>query len=202
MLNQLIDQAIQAALIKDWLAAIEINLEILDKHPYHIPSLNRLAKAYLQTGDCDQAQETYHQVLDIDPYNDIAKKNLLIISHQLKSKSAIHDQTICTDFIDEPGVTKTIPLVRLGEPQLISSLRPGQIATLVCNSHLVCITTQNQEHIGALTDDMAFYLREYIRAGNTYQVVIKSASPKSVLIYLREQNRAEAHKDTPSFANY
>lgn len=199
LLNQIIDQAIQAALVQDWQTAIERNLEVLDNNPYHIASLNRLAKAYTEIGDINKASETYAQVLEIDPYNPIAKKNLLQLEH---IDDGCNSRVICTDFIEEPGLTKTIPLVRLGDAKLLNSLLPGQIACLQCNSHLVCVTTTENEHIGALTDDMAYFLRGFIQAGNTYQVVIKSSTPKSVQIYLREISRAPDRKDLPSFANY
>lgn len=195
----LIDQAISLALNQNWSEAVDVNLEILDSEPFHIPTLNRLAKAYKEAGDIEKSASTYKQVLQIDPYNNIAKKNLAQLKNYQAQVNSYPFQAITTDFIDEPGLTKTIPLIRLGNPLLLESLQPGQVVCLNCNSHLVCITTADNQHIGALTDDIAFYLRTYLQAGNTYSAVVKSSNSKAVLIFLREVSRCDEYKNTPSF---
>src|SRR5260221_12334798 len=73
-------KAIDAALSCNWQQALELNLEIIKQEPNSIECLNRLAKAYLELGNLKESQKFYKDVLDLDPYNSIAQKNLKKIS--------------------------------------------------------------------------------------------------------------------------
>lgn len=197
----LIEQSITSAVKQDWHLAVDINLEILQYDPYHIPTLNRLAKAYRETNQLKKAKRTYEQTLQYDKYNSIAQKNLSLLNNWLANSKQNHQngKKYNTDFIDEPGVTKTIPLVRLGDPQLISTLEPGQVVILSTKNHMICITTHNNDHIGALTDDVAFHLKQYIHSGYLYQSMIKSANNKIVLVFIKETHRPESCLNKPTF---
>lgn len=200
--KQLLNKAITAALEQDWHEAIEINLEILETDPFHIPTLNRLAKAYREIGMTDKAIATYEQALKYDRYNQIAQKNIRLLKTNSHSSAPTPNCTLDTCFVDEPGKTKTLPLTRLGNPNLIQRLQAGQIVHLKLNGHSICITNDTNEHIGALTDDAAFYLRDCIEAGNTYQAIIKSVQTKHVTVFIREVNRVTAYKDSPTFLSF
>jgi len=69
-------QAVSAALDYNWELAIEINKKILKNNPNHIETLNRLARAYFETGNITKSRQTYKSVTDLDGFNVIAKKNL------------------------------------------------------------------------------------------------------------------------------
>jgi tetratricopeptide (TPR) repeat protein len=198
--KSLSDLAIKAALKQDWHQAIELNLEILDQDPFHIPTLNRLARAYKETGQSKRAISIYEQVLKIDRFNDIARKNLHTLCNGHVSQANNNICHIDTNFIDEPGRTKTLPLTRLGDPRLLSSLQPGQEVKLVVKNHFICVANESGEHIGALTDDIAYHLRQFIKAGNTYHTVIKSVNGTKISIFIRELNRADAFKNAPTFS--
>lgn len=200
MLKSLSNQAIAAALRADWQSAININLEIVKDNPNHIPTLNRLAKAYGELGQNDEAQSYYQKVLELDRYNSIALKNSQVIKHHQPQKN--HPPfNLNLNFIDEPGKTKTLPLTRLGDQKVITSLVPGQIVHLTPKNHSICVTTDNQEHIGALTDDIAYLLKHAINLGNQYEVAIKVATNQKVWIFIRETFRDERLKDSPTFTH-
>ena len=199
MVKNLINQAVNAAINQDWQQAINVNLEILELFPDHIPTLNRLAKAYKEIGQIQRALDTYQQTLSIDRYNIIARKNL----SQLEIKSDNHirsNKKINADFIEEPGKTKTIPLTRLGDPALIRNLEPGQIVKLTLKKHNICVTTEDDQHIGALTDDIAYQLKDFLSAGNQYQAIVKCASNNKIHIFIRETLRVDKYKHIPTFA--
>jgi tetratricopeptide (TPR) repeat protein len=194
----LIDQAINAALVQDWPAAIELNHQILADNPNHVPSLNRLARAYKESGDPEQSRQTYKQVLSLDPFNPIAQKclhNLNGAHHSQNSTS----RTFNTDFIEEPGRTKSYSLVRVGDAQILNSLQPGQVVMLHPKKHSVCVTTEDGTHIGALTDDAAFHLKKLLSDGFSYLATIRNASAKSVTVFLRQQKDASNPRSLPSF---
>jgi tetratricopeptide (TPR) repeat protein len=197
--KSLIEQSINSALDQDWHQAIEINLEILQQNPYHIATLNRLAKAYREIGQIKRAIQTYEQTLQYDRYNTIAQKNLKLLQKWAKTDSSQNGKKYNTEFIDEPGKTKVITLIRLGDPVIIGTLEPGQIVELNAKSHYICVTTHNHDHIGALTDDVSYRLKQFIHLGYLYQAIIKNATGNSVNIFVKEITRPE-HCPNPTFA--
>lgn len=185
MQSNLEDQAIKSALAGDWDQAIEVNQQILTESPAHIPTLNRLAKAYAQTGKTEEAISLYQQVLTLDKYNPIAQKQC----SQLKKTPCVPHETVkitMTDFVEEPGKTKTYNLVRLGDSKLLSSLQSGQEVKLVIKNHWILITTSSGNHIGCLADNISFKLKQKLSAGIQFGAVIRAASSKQVSIFVRE----------------
>lgn len=192
------DLAIRAALNGNWPEATKLNELILTTQPDSIPALNRLAKAYTQLGKNKKAIATYEKVLCLDKFNNIAQKNCTL----LKKTPCVKDcstKTITTDFIEQPGKTKTTQLVRLGDGKLLLSLQPGQLVYLVVKNHWVAVTTQDNKHIGALADNVSFRLKQLITGGNTFQAVIRTASLSQVTVFLRETHRSKDFANSPSF---
>src|SRR5690242_4664396 len=74
-------QAIQAALSFHWDEAIKLNKKIIESTPLDADALNRLARAYCETGKFSQSRKLYSQVLELDPYNSIAAKNIKRLSN-------------------------------------------------------------------------------------------------------------------------
>lgn len=192
------DQAIKAALEGRWTDSVNINQTILHENPQSVPALNRLAKAYSQLGENDKAIEIYEKVLCIDKFNTIAQKNC----HSLKNSPCKPNgcaKIINTDFIEEPGKTKTVPLVRLGDAKTLSNLQPGQLINLVVKNHYITATTQQNTYIGVLPDNISYRLKQFISGGNTFQVVVRTASNNQVTVFMKETSRAPQFADTPSF---
>ena len=70
------NQAIQTALEGNWQEAIAINKSLVQENPEDMDALNRLALAYTIMGKLKEAKSTYQKVLDLDPLNPIALRNL------------------------------------------------------------------------------------------------------------------------------
>jgi tetratricopeptide (TPR) repeat protein len=185
MQSNLEDQAIKSALAGNWTQAIEINQQILSDTPDHIPTLNRLARALAQTGNTNGAIALYQQVLVIDKYNPIAQKQCSL----LKKSPCFPQEAVkitMTDFVEEPGKTKTYDLVRLGDAKLLSSLQPGQEVKLVVKNHWILITSSSGSHIGCLPDDISFMLKQKLSGGTQFEAVIRAANIKHVAVFIRE----------------
>lgn len=202
--NDLAPKAINAALKNNWQEAININLAIIKQDKYNTEALNRLAFSYLQQGLSKKARICYQQVVNIDPYNEIAKKNLAKIK-TLKGKVIPHsnnENNINSNiglFIEEPGKTKCVNLIKIATPNTISLLRPSEIVKLVPKRHSVIVENPISTYIGALPDDIGHKLAKRIKAGNRYEACIKSADKKSLVIFIRELYRAKRFKDQPTF---
>ena len=118
-------QAVQAAIKGSWQQAVDLNRQLIKENPKNIAALNRLARAYWELGKISQAQKTYRKVLTLDPYNSIANKNLQRIVQKrkkLKKKKIDYPSNL---FLEEPGKTKTIKLIRLASIEVLSELSNG-----------------------------------------------------------------------------
>ena len=200
----LTQKAISAALAGSWKEAIKINLLMLKTDSKDIETLNRLARAYLQTGQKTLAQKTYDKVLRLDKYNPIATKNMELLKTLKISRAAASPHLAPASphipiFLEEPGVTKNISLIRLGDPKIITRLHPGDAVLLVCRQHNVVILSSTNEYLGRLPDDIASRLRVFLKAGNAYSAWIRSVDSQSLRVFLKEDYRAPKYRHTPSF---
>jgi hypothetical protein len=197
-------QAIQAALNCQWDQALEINQQLISDEPNNIECLNRIAKAYFELGKYTQAKKIYEEVLEIDPYNPIAQKNLKRVSSFKKdgvaSNGAGPTNTLSAEFfLQEPGITKSVTLIKVAEPQKLLTLSAGQIVNLVPKSRGISVTDYNNNYLGVLPDDTAHHLLKLIAGGNRYQAFIKSLKSNSLTLIIREVFRSKKFKNQASF---
>ncbi len=210
--SALVQKAIKAALQSEWTNAIEINKQILEQHPQDLESLNRLARAYLELGDIVKSKKTYKEVLSLDPYNVIALKNVKRfqaikgstteisnkIVKSLKSNGSTSNHII--NFIEEPGKTKVVQLVRPASPATLFTLHSGERALMAPKARGIQIMTEANVYVGRLPDDLAFQLQYFIKNGNSYEAFIKQVLQNTVYVFLREVSRSEKFSNRPSFA--
>ncbi|KKR78247.1 MAG: hypothetical protein UU23_C0001G0011 [Candidatus Curtissbacteria bacterium GW2011_GWA1_40_9] len=203
-LELLIKLAVEAALSSDWNEAIKLNQKILTLEQDNIEALNRLAKAFMCAGKIDKAQKIYKMVLDLDQYNIIAKKNIEKISKLTKSTTGDTKKTnghinLSTVFLIEPGKTKTINLLNLASPAVLAALNCGDELEIIPKKHSITISTQEDIYVGALPDDVSFKMLAFIEGGNKYEAFVKSATTKTLTVFIREVERATKFANQPSF---
>ncbi len=197
-------QAIDAALNCKWQEAAQINQKLNLLDPENIPCLNRLAKALTELGQYTQAKKIYNEVLKLDPYNPIAAKNLKRISG-LKDDAPHHDSSELPQklsaalFLQEPGVTKIVNLIKVAEPQKLSSLTTGMTVNVVPKNRGIVINALDNSYLGVLPDDISHQLLKLIKGGNKYQAVIKSIKSNGLTVLIRETYRSRRFKNQPSF---
>lgn len=190
--------AVNLALSGKWIEAIEANLEILRVCPDDTDALCRLARAYMETGKAAKAKECIENVLHIDPFNQIAIKfhnRLKLAKNSNTSSSASCNES----FLEEPGKTKIIKLLNLGDTENYIHLDPGEEVKLIPYPHRVSINTLNGKYIGRLPDDIAARLKYLIKKGNKYQVLVKSVDSKDVAVFIRETEQGKGVDGSPSF---
>jgi len=76
MNNDLLQKSINLALAGNWKEAIKVNKEILKTNSNDTETLNRLAKAYFESGNSLKAKSICQKIIKIDPINTIALRNL------------------------------------------------------------------------------------------------------------------------------
>lgn len=197
----LIPQAILTALRQDWKEAIRINIQIIKEEKTNIDAYNRLGYAYMKNGQPIKSKEVFTKVLRLDPYNQIAQRNLKKIS--LLKKGSTHI-TSCEDispllFLEEPGKTKMIDCINTAPMNSLSILTCGQKIQLVTKKHSIEVRDTQNTYIGALPDDIAFRLLKLMNAGNEYAVFVKGVSKNCVSIFIRETKRGKKLINQPSF---
>jgi len=205
MNKDLAQKAINAALKSDWEEAISLNLAILTHEKNNTDALNRLAFAYLQLGNLKKAKTIYRQAVDVDPYNDIAKKNLAkinILKKGITFKNGIKENVNTSSntlFIEEPGKTKCVTLVKIATPSILSSLCASEEVILIPKKHSATVVNSNGVYLGVLPDDIGCKLSKRQKAGNKYQVCVKFAGKNSLSIFIKETFRAKRFRDQPTF---
>ncbi len=207
-IEKLTHLAINAATEADWNEAAKINKKIVSLSENNVEALNRLARAQACTGQLVQAQKTYKKVMQVDPYNSIAQKNIEKISKITKTNSNNNgysngqtqvDLSFSSHLVYEPGKTKIISLLNLATPGILATLNCGEKLSMNLKKHGICITTDDGQYLGALPDDLAHRLLAYISGGNKYSVFVKYATTKNLTIFIKEVARSAKFANQPSF---
>ncbi len=202
-------KAIDAALNCNWEKAENLNKQIIKDEPKNVACLNRLARALFELGKYQQAKKIYQIVLELDPYNSIAQKNLKKaatfkknvlktdgMGKQLNAQTTVISPAL---FLEEAGVTKIVNLIKVAEPQRLSRLYPGWTVKLVTKNRGISVTDENDNYLGVLADDTSHLLLKLIKGGNKYAALIKSVKPNGVTLLIRETFRSKKFRNQPSF---
>lgn len=208
-------QSISAALSGNWKEAVDLNEQLIDADPKNIDAYNRLGRAYFELGNLAKSKKAFENTLLADPYNQIAAKfiaRIEIIRKKgnkkssfkiLNNQSHIQSSSINGDlFIEEPGKTKLISLLKVAEPQKLSLLSPGMTVDLVQKNRGISITDCNGNYLGVLPDDLSSHLLSLIKGGNKYQACIKNSKNNSLSILIRETFCSAKFKNQPSFLDH
>lgn len=204
-------QAISAALSSNWEEALKINQQIIEVDPKNVDVLNRMGRAYFELGDLAESKKYFENSLKNDPYNQIAAKFLKRIetfkktgvkleSYTNKQNLPMPNTRVTSDFfIEEPGKSKLVNLLKVAEPHKLSLLSPGEIVNLVVKNRGITITDQSNKYLGVVPDDLSHLLIRLIHGGNKYQASIRTIRTNSITILVREAFRSARFKNQPSF---
>lgn len=198
--TDLAQKAVSAAISGSWKQAAEINKQILKDNSKDVDALNRLARAFAELGNLVSARKTAKKVLKLDPFNTIATKSLEKWKGLRKGETYKSVPSSAQAFLEEPGKTKIVPLLHLGDAKVIAKLDAGDEVKLNPHGHRISITTVDGKYLGRLADDLSARLRKLIRYGNEYRVYVKSTGKNDLKIFVRETKRAEHLSDIPSFS--
>ena len=201
MKDTLTQQAVASALSGDWRKAHDLNKLILKESPNDVDALNRLARAHAELGDLEKARKTAKKVLKIDEFNTIAKKSLKKWKGLKKGDTITSGPSSAKAFLEEPGKTKIVALIHVGDSKNIAKLDSGDEVKLNPAGHRISVCTQGGKYIGRIPDDISARLKKLIKYGNLYKIFIKSADNKSVKVFIRETHRSEKLADIPSFSS-
>ena len=202
MNKNLENQAVKAALAQNWEKAVEINKKIIKENSQNIPALNRLAHCHWELGDIEQALKTYKKVLKIDNFNPIANRNFTRLSKGGKIKKSLNKKRspfFSKIFLEEPGKTKVVSLMRLAEPDVLGKLNNGDRVIMVAKKRLVSIQNEENNYLGTIPEDLSLKLIEFMNGGNQYDVFIKNIDHQTLQIFIRETSKGKKYNNVASF---
>jgi len=191
-------QAVRAATKGAWDQAIELNQKILKNSPENISALNRLAKAFCEKGNQIDARKTYQKLIKIDTHNVIANKNISRLTGQKKTRLQGNCRSKVS-FLEEPGRTKVVKLIRLAAADILSQLDNGDEVFLSPKKRSLSITNQAKIYLGRIPDDLSFRLLKLIKGGNQYQAFVKDIDRQHLEIFIEETKRTPKFRNLPSF---
>lgn len=196
-LEDLANRAIKAALSQDWATAVQLNQEYLTEDPRSIEAGNRLGRAYQESNQIDLARQAFQNVLQIDPYNTIAQKNLDKLSSS--NKKTVRPQLTSQTFLEEPGKTRTAFLEQVNN-KLLKQLATGQELELRNHKGLLSVFDHKDTLVGHLDENLSNHLIKLIALGNTYSVHFMQPQDDQVQVFLRETYQSIAASKYVSFA--
>lgn len=198
--------AIDAALDSRWEEALKLNRKIIKTDPQNIDALARLARVFMEKGRLNLAKKYYSEVVKIDPYNPIALKNLKIIKSfkpNVHTNGVVHlngcFKLSASLFLQEPGKTKIVSLLKVAEPQKLSQAYCGMPVGMVIKNRKITIVDQEENYLGVLPDDISHLLLRLLRGGNKYDLFIKSIKVNGLSVLIKETFRSKRFKNQPSF---
>ena len=206
--KQLTDEALRAALAGDWKAAASTNAASLEDFPADVEAANRLGKAYTELGQTKKAIKAYEHALEIDSFNNIARKNLDRLSQAATTpapKSAKKSGAKATSERGASGelvASATAAEFRLqqGNPAEIAKLEPGDAADLQLNARGVAILNEDGTILGYIEPRAGLRLKRMIEGGNTYDVTIRTVDlDGSAVVFIREVRRSASLVGQASF---
>lgn len=208
-LDPLAKSAIEAALKNSWKEAIELNLSLLKLYPKDVETLNRLARAFLESGKINKARSIYKTVLSIDPYNSIANRNIKKLTElrfkDLRPKSILQTTNgaqVADIFLEEPGKTKILKVVGSRPSGRIAALRTADTVTLKSKYNKVLVLNLRAQSIGELEEEWGQKISKALRAGSKFEALVISVNDEvsnRVSIFVRETEQSPKLKNQTIF---
>ncbi|MGH2517524.1 MAG: tetratricopeptide repeat protein [Ktedonobacterales bacterium] len=187
--RELTERAIRLALESNWEEAADANQRLLSAVPRDLSALNRLGKALSEIGRYSEAKDAYQQALEIDPTNNIARKNLdrlAQLSDTTAAAPASHERIDPRLFIEETGKTGFSNLVDVAGRDVLARLTAGDQVYLEREGGLLYVRNGAGVRIGRIEARLTNRLIKFLDAGNQYAAGISELNNRQVRIIIRE----------------
>ncbi len=187
--RELTEKAIKLALESNWEEAVEANQRLLSLNPRDLSTLNRLGKALSELGRYGEAKQAYADAIEIDPTNNIARKNLerlTQLSDEAPAGRPSHERMDPRLFIEETGKTGFTNLVDLALREVLARLTAGDQVYLYREGSLLYARNGAGDRIGRIEPRLASRLIKFIDGGNQYAAGITELNDHQVRLIIRE----------------
>jgi hypothetical protein len=199
--RQRTEQAIHLALQSRWQEAAAINRAIISIFPSDVDAYNRLGKALMEMGECEDARRAYEKALELDPGNSIARRNLERLDVRKSLAAARGECSRHIDpalFIAQTGKTG-IATLRGVAGETRAGLTAGDSVNLRAQGNTIAVETAGGEPLGEIDPKLGLRLSRLIEGGNLYVAAIASLSDGEVRVIIREVYQHPSQQGRPSF---
>jgi hypothetical protein len=180
------EQAIQLAMQSRWDEAITANRQIIASFPDDAGAYNRLAKALSETGKIKEAREAYQKTLELEPTNNIARKNLeRLASAKAKAEPDKAQQVDTSLFIEEMGKTGATR-VKPADLKLLATLSAGDEVALKLVGSRLSLETMAGEYLSDVEPKLAIRLTKLMEGGNQYAAAVAGIDGDNVRVIIKE----------------
>ncbi|MBI2641439.1 hypothetical protein HYW87_02480 [Candidatus Roizmanbacteria bacterium] len=188
-------QAVDAAIQFRWTEAVDLNKQIIAQDKHNLNAFLRLGFANLQLQKLNEAKRFYRKALKIQSNSNVAKENLerikILQSRSAKSKKTQELNLDPNLFLEVPGKTKSVILVKLGQKNILAHINVGQEVYLKPKKRKVEVRARENEYIGSLPDDLSKRLLLFLKAKSKYQVFVKEANLNRVTVFISELSKGK-----------
>lgn len=195
-------EAISLAMQNRWQEAVAVNQSIIELFPTDVDAYNRLGRAYMELGDFAKAKQAYAKVLELDPNNSIAQKNLqrlsLLPDKKVEVKEERHEVSPGA-FISEMGKTGIVGLRELGPREVLAKMAPGDQVILKVKGQRVIAENEHGEYLGLVEPPHGLRLARLMLGGNRYAGAIVSIDVHGVKVIIRETSQHPSQVGKLSF---
>ena len=196
-------KAISLALNGEWAEAAELNRAILKKSPDDVEAMNRLGKSLMELAQYSEAKAVLARVVQLAPYNSIAKKNLerldKLETAPNPAKKAQKAWGAPQLFIEESGKSGVTQLQKAATGPSVASIGPGEPLTLAVNKNAIVVTVREDEYLGRIEPKLASRLIRLMNGGNRYQAAVIGVKEQGITIIIRESYCHPSLHDVCSF---
>ncbi len=199
--NSRSEEAIRMAVEGRWEEAVAINQDIIEVSPNDIDAHNRLGKAMAELGHNSGARKAYKRVLELDPKNSIAERNLNRLKY-LKDEERSSKETRgidCRFFIQDTSKARMVGLYNPAPKETIAKVSAGDEVHLEVQGHKLIVFNGSDEYLGQVEHKIGSRLIDLMNGGNEYRAAVSSSRDNSIKIIIRETFQHPSHIGQPSF---
>jgi hypothetical protein len=171
-----------------WREAAVINQSLVESFPSDVSAYNRLGRAYMEIGDFSHAWGAYSRAIELDPYNNIARKNLDRLSRLREVIIGAPDDSRVEPlyFIEETGKAGVVNLYHLGPPEVVANMVAGDRVYLKVKGNGLAVENGRGEYLGQVELKHAQRLIRLMAGGNEYTAAVVSTTEDTAAIIIRE----------------
>lgn len=195
------NEAITLAMQRRWEKAARLNENIIELSPNDIGAHNRLGKSLIELGRYTEARKAYGRVLDIDPNNSIARRNLHRLTCLRDGEPPLKG-ACATDswfFLEEAGKARMVSIHRIASGETLAKLSAGDHVHLQARGQTLVVASGSGEYLGEIEPRIGLRLIELMKGGNEYEAAIISLRDDHIKVIIRERFQHPTQIGHPSF---
>jgi len=202
LIRQRSKQAIALAMQGRWREAMAANKSLIESFPNDVDAYNRLGRAYMELGEYAQSREAYRRAVELDPYNNIAQKNLQRLTRLEEAGVSPEDDSRQVEpqhFIEEIGKAGVVNLYHLGSPVVLARMVAGDKVYLKIEGSNLIVEDGRGEYLGQVEPRHGQRLTRLIQGGNQYTAAVIRSTEDMITIIIRESYRDPSQAGQLSF---